>query len=142
MIKTICYNKRLKTSIFSSTRISKMRGCYEIWLDQVWWNTRETGLWFPHLWLWDDLHVLTLLPSLFVLEFIFVFLPLNITWSSIKKISLRRYWIPSKVYMMMMWLVGKTMWGPQKRSSKTSSKSLMKLLSNYINGTPMLQSWK
>ena len=141
-METIFYIKRLKASIFSYQNQQKWGGSYEIWLDQEWTNTRETGLWLTHLWLWDSSHVSTLLSSPFVLEFVFVFVPSNITWSSINKISLRRYWIPSKVYMLIMWLAGKTMWGPQSCSSETLSKIFMKLLSNFISGTPILQNLK
>ena len=49
LLETICYNMRLKTSIFSHQNQQKWAGCHEIWLDQRWWNTAETGLWFSHI---------------------------------------------------------------------------------------------
>ena len=44
-------------------------------------------------------------------------------------------------YTLMMWLA-EALWRLQRHSSKMSSKVLMKLASSYINGTPMLQSWR
>ena len=57
------------------------------------------------------IHIFWLLLSSFVLEFVFVFVLSNVTWSSISKISLKQYWITCKVYMMIIWLAEETMWG-------------------------------